>query len=390
MEYKNVVVYNDKDEKFIKAIVETNFGKIEVTDVDKFNKLMTEFANQEKVTLDTLLKNEKLITKIVEKEDKKETTSSVILTEEEIDKIINGSSSKDKKIKKEKSKKKTGIVKKLLCSVGVLVLLATGSYHLDKHNNTFNGKVIKFHKRVVEFFTPAKDVNDKDVVINQNGVVVTTNKDFTIVDSGEKNKSEYDKNMEAVVNRQDKTDEVISKLDEKVVNMTKEEILTAINDNARIANSSLFEVSQFINDKKLTGKAYYYNFEKNFSNGSYDYNTIKVLSDLRNSVLKSVFEEKDAQKAKSLIRDFYSLYAEVVTLDKKCSYNGLVLDFSEMSDIGKATVLELGVAMLEIYLPNYEYEVDGKKLNKEKILEDAVETLEEDLIPTLIDKGYRK
>ena len=110
---------------------------------------------------------------------------------------------------------------------------------------------------------------------------------------------------------------------------------------------------------------------------------------MRNDIIKSAFNKEDISTVKSKIRDFYSLYTEVVTLNGSCVNKNVVLNFNELSDMAQATILELGTAVLTINL-DYQYNSNNGKLNKGDILKDTVSTLEGELIPQLINKGNRK
>ena len=64
-------------------------------------------------------------------------------------------------------------------------------------------------------------------------------------------------------------------------------------------------------------------------------------------------------------------------------------DFSELSDMAKATILELGNAMFLIDR-DYTYNYENKKVKKEDVVEYTVDMLEDNIIPILVNRGYQK
>lgn len=305
------------------------------------------------------------------------------LSEEEIERILYG----DKKEKKSKGKGKK-IVKGLVIS-GLMATLITGGIHLDRHTNVFNGKKANTTKQeqTVNNSNVNNNVNNATNITNSNG----TSSPITYIDSKNSSESEYHQTMQGVANRSETSDKIIQSLEpDKYVDYTKEQIFDTLSDNARIANSSMFEISEFINGRTLTGKGYYYNFERNFSVGSADYNMLKVFSDLRNELITAAYKDKDISKTKQKLSDIYSLFAKVVHLDKTISYDGVMLDYSGLTSMGKATLLEIGSAFFAINYNDFQLHIDNKTLSKETIFNDAVEELEGNLIPSLINKGYTR
>lgn len=398
MKYKMLTIQRDADNKFIHANVLTDIGNIEINDEKKLDIVLGYFAKQEGLEVEELLKKEHLVKKIVEKEEVKEEEKKEKKAKKTDDVVIFDPHKARKKETKEKTKRHGSVVKGLIITTTAVAVLGASAYVLDKECNTFNKKVYGlFHpdKKITEEYDGLLIDGDDNYEISNRDYYVDNN--YTVVDSNNpNNESEYDATMENVIDRQETTQEVIRGLDEKVLEMSQDEIFQALNDMTRTANSSLFEVSQFINERGLTGKAYLYNFENNFTKDTLDYKVVKVFSDLRNDVLKSAYDGSDLSDSEKIantkdkIMDFYALYAKVVSLDMTIDVDGVSLDFSELTDIGKATILELGTAMLEIDLKNYRYDIDGMIMDKESILDDSVYMLEENLIPTLVDKGYRR
>lgn len=388
MEYKKVIIYRDENGDFTKAVVETNFGVLEILDKDKVKVLLQEFAHQKGLDLDVLLTNEELVNEVVvriheEPKDDKEhfeedRPRARYASEEEADEVVFDVDHK----KKKKKKGNSGFIKKLVTYASVIAVLATGSVVLVR--SKVGGKVVKFFQNIGTNIEDTFNGNKNDNNIQN----------ITVVNPGDTSESEYDKVMQGVIKRQDETNEVTSQLtNNKVVELTHEQILSALNDNTRIANSSIFEVSQYINGHELTGNAYYNNFESIFGNNNMDYYAVKKFSDMRNEVLRLVYEAKDVERAKAAIRDFYSLYTEFVTLEKKCIVKvdgkDVTVNFSELSDMAQATVLDLGIAMFTINL-DYNYYYDNRVCTKIDILDDSINMLEGQLVPRLINKGYSK
>ncbi len=361
MKFKNVTIYYNEENEFEKAKFETEDLSFDVDDKDKFNDIIKKFAGQEKLTIFELLENDKLVKKVTKVvETKKEDE----LSDEELDEIVFGV----------EKKKKKGFVKKLVIYGSIITVLGVGIHHSIKHD--------LFGKRTKELNSNKKV---ESTVTNNNKVV--NNSNFTIVDSGEDSKGEYGEVMEEVILRDGSNSQVIYSLSEdKRVDLTEKEILEVLNDTKRIANSSMFEISQFINGKDLTGEAYYYNFENNFPVGSYDYKVVKLFSDMRNEILKMAYKSNNAKKCKSKVSDFYDLFMEVVIQGSKSSYGDLKLDFDDLSDMAQVTILEMGSAMLTVDI-NYKHENSKGSYTKKELLEEALEMLEEDLIPDLVDKG---
>lgn len=386
MEYKNMELYLKSDGTFDNAVIYTNIGTLRVTEKDEFDRVLKDFSKQESIPTDALLTSDKYVKVVRERPKAKlgEVDDEDIIYDEDLAMPDNKKKTKKEKEPKKEKKTKKSWIKRLIATVTAVVVLGTGAYHLDKHKKVFNGKVVSFVSTV------SADVNNAYNNLTSNN----DNATITVLDSGN-GTSEYDDVMSNVSKRQENNRGVEQQVaNNKVVELTKEEILQFVNDNARIANSSMFEVSQYINGKSLTGKAYYYNFESNkvYPN-SVDYILVKKFSDLRNSVLDQAFKNKNVEATKEAIREFYSLYTEVVTLSKtvKITNNGRTYNvkFDDLSDMAKTTILELGTALFEINL-DYNYYENNKMIKKDAILEDSVKMLEEELIPVLINKGYSK
>lgn len=403
MKYERVNLFLDTDRKFSHATVETNFGSVSILEELKFNSLLEDYAKQEGITVDELMKDSKYVqifqVKKKDKEDeealpideeaKEETIEEEIDEEEEneeddLDEIVYNVDRK-KTRKKRKTKK---IITRLVAFATASVVLVTGAIHLKKHTNIFNGKPISFIDTETDKEIDGEILEQfdyKDGNSQQKGNIY-------IVDSGKTNKGEYDQVMQEVVERQEQNEVITESLiDNKSVQATEEQILYTLEDNSRIANSSMFEVSEFINGKSLRGKAYYYAFENMFS--GMDYNAVKVFSDLRNITLRSAFEEKDAEATKNWVRQFYSLYTDFVYGKKSCvvSIKGkdTTIKFDKLSDMAKATVLNIGVSMLTINL-DYNYANGDNVVSKYDILDDSIAILDGEVVPVLLNKGRSK
>ena len=416
MKYERVNLFLDSDGNFSHATVDTNFGSVSILDELKFNSLLEDYAKQEGITVDDLMKNSKYVQifqvkkrrrrnnneslpvedeEVLEETDKDEEQKD---NEEEVDEekeetedseeeiVYNANSKKTKKKNKKGTKK---IITRLVAFATAGVVLVTGAIHLKKHTNLFNGKHIIFNGEDTNLDNPLiyqEEVLEQFDYTNGNGQV---NGNIYIVDSGKDNEGEYGKVMEGVAGRQEGNEVLTEQLAEKEpVQATSDQILYTLEDNSRIASSSMFEVSEFINGNGLKGKAYYYSFENMFT--GMDYNAVKVFSDMRNIVLRSAFEEKDIESAKTWIRQFYSMYTDFVYGGKSClvSVNGkeTTIEFDKLSDMAKATILDLGVAMLTVNL-DYNYANGDEMVSKFDILDNTIAILDGEIVPSLLNKG---
>lgn len=134
-------------------------------------------------------------------------------------------------------------------------------------------------------------------------------------------------------------------------------------------NSGMLEVSQYINvnGSRISGEPPYCYFEENFSPGSYDYKVIKYFSDMRNDILWGTYNNMGTDYVKNRVSDFYSSFTEIVCLERRVicalkippngNYDALsddekvVVDYNELTNRGKKTVLELGQAIFSIDRP---------------------------------------
>ena len=76
----------------------------------------------------------------------------------------------------------------------------------------------------------------------------------------------------------------------------------------------------------------------------------------------------------------------VVNIDGK----DIIITYSELSDMAKATILELGVGMLNMKLDYNYYNNSGDVYTKTEIYAESVSVLEGELVPSLINKGKSK
>lgn len=382
MNCKSITIYKDVDNNFEKAIIETDIGKMTIEKEEDLNKALKSIAEQDKITVEELYKSD--FVKVIKKEERKSEDKRGTLddlTDEEYE-IFFGT----KNNKKAKGKK---TIKRLLAGATVIALLGTGTYFIVENRNVIGGKL-------KALFNHDKKI-ETTVNKNNTGKITYVSSSSTSSKNDEKknnNNSEYDKTMEGVIKRQEENDKVMSQImTQTTVELSNEEILQALNDNSRIANSSIFEISQYINDRGLSGTAYYYNFETLFTNGSADYNAVKMFSDMRNDIVKETFKNKDAADTKSKIKEFYTLYTEFVMVgdSRQFDLNGksYSLKFDDLSDLAQTTILEIGSAMFTIDL-DYKYSEGKYSFDKEEILNTSVEMLECELIPRLVNKGYRK
>lgn len=390
MKYKNITIYYDKDESFEKAIIETKYGNLEIKSEEEFKSLINEYAKQNGLTVKELLAKKDLIKTVKDADTKKKSAYSTRdLTDEELGEIVFEIDEKEKKHKKKKS-----WIKRLIAGTAIIAILGTGTYYLDKNKKLFGGKIYAIFNPNKKVETLVDNKSNNNVQTNSNNNKTSNNGKITSVSSGNDNNSEYDQNMKGVINREENNNQVISQLSNgTVVELSNEQLLETLNDHSRIANSSIFEVSQYINDRGLSGTAYYYNFENLFNKDSLDYNTVKMFSDIRNSIISDVFKEKNKNWAKDGIESFYNLFIDLVfgngSLKVIIDGQESVINFNDLSDMAKTTVLELGTAMLTIDY-DYSYNDGNLSFEKEEILNNSVSMLEGELVPKLINKGYRK
>lgn len=384
MKYKNITIYYDKDDNFEKAVIETKYNEFEIDNEEKFDALLAEYAEQNGVTVEELIEDEDFIKVVQDKPKKKiETEKTFELTDEELDAIFGDSSNDD-----EKKPKKKSWVKRLIAYAAVVAVLGTGSYHLYKHRDKVKAKLEGlFHSdKKAEFV-----INDS----SNNYTYSSSNNTNTSGITTSDNDNKYDEVMVNVMQREEKNNKVIQQLaaNGMVVELSNDEIFETLNDHTRIANSSIFEVSQYINDRGLTGKPYYYDFSKLFVPGSADYYAVMMFSNERNDIINEVFQNNNKEEAKELIKSFYNSYTYFVMSKGTQVFiydnQRYELKFDDLSDMAKATILEIGSAMFTIDL-DYSYNDGNYRFDKEEILNDSVAMLEGELIPRLINKGYRK
>ena len=380
MTYNNCEVYYNKDNEFEKAIFSTSVGRLEIIDESIFNTKINEFARQERLSVDDLLNKDNLIKKFKSNKNKTKKNKIEKMTSDQYYNYVL------------RRKKNSGLVKGLAITTSIAVL-AGGIWVISKlapgRKTTDDFKIPTKNQYTIE-----QNTGTSNDLIDDNEVALTPSyTGINSVNSGSSNGSEYDKVMSGVINREQENNQIISQLvTGNTVELSNEEILQAINDNSRSANSSIFEVSQYINDRGLHGTAYYCSFEKLFTPGTVDYNAVKMFSDMRNDIVKTVFQSKNKTAAISKIDAFYNLYTEFVMVGP-CKFTlgnqSYVINYNDLSDMAKATILEIGSAMFTIDL-DYTYN-DGKyKFKKDEIYNDSVSMLEGELLPRLINKSYHK
>jgi len=349
MKYNRIDVYYDKDSKFKYALVETNIGEIKITDEGKFKSLYEEIKEtDEKVEFE------------VHKEGKEEVKEE---RKSEIDEIIY---EVDEEYRTKKKGKK--IVKGLVI-FGSVAVLATGVCHLVKYTNWFNSKTASF----------TKDDNIKDddyykiVVDNSNGKTTV-----------------FDGVMDKVVDNQSGTKEVTTRLSEdNYNNLSSKEIMNALDNNWRLANSSIIEISNYINNGKLNGSAYYSNFSTYLPN-SKDKAVVGYFSSLRNEIVRSAYEYKNVSLVKSNTKTLYSNFAEFITgnnyfLDSQNGKNVKVY-YDDLSDMAKSIVLQIGMSALTM---DVDYKYNAENMDKFDVLEKAETLYYNDVLPS-ITKGSSK
>lgn len=369
MKYNNVVINYNSDGEFIFSDFETNKGNIYVTNKKQHDENIKEFAAQEGITIEEFMKRNDLVQ--IKKEERHSDFDDDMEDEEDN--------------KREKSQKFKKWVKRLIATAAVIVL-ATCGYSLDKRKKVFGGRIYAlFHpKEKIEssFKGGMFDANDSDVV--------SINISTSVGNGGD---NEYNEYIANVNEKADVNSQIIWQVaTNDVVNFNNEEIMEALNANLHISNGSLLGVSQYINDREFDETAYYYNFENLFQPGTTDYNSVFVFSKMRNDIIEMAFSKKDPNEIKKIIKNYYKMFTDYSVLNKKCKYKAndqeIVLNYDELSDMAKLVILELGDSMMMVDC-DYSYNDGEVDFDKSDVIEQN-ESLRNDLLRKIVNKGYRK
>lgn len=359
MKYDTIIdVYLDEENKFKYAVVDAEIGQIRINDETKFNKFLDDIKKSgENVVINEI-------------KDKKETEDTPTSEIDEIFYEIEEEYSKKGKMRKSKK-----FITKLVAWSSAIVILAVGGIHLKKYTNIFDGKKIIFG--------------------NSNTNIETKDPDKIVVKDNTNGKTtEFDKVMSGVVSNQTTTSKVTNQLAEgDYGNLSSSEIMSALDNNWRLANSSIIEISNYLNGYDLNGNAYYGNFSKSFSDKE-DKAVVEYFSVLRNKIVSAAYEDKSASSVKTNAKALYSDFAKFVIGGNKLNVtiNGKTkgVAYSELSDMAKGIVLQIGMAALMMPV-DYTYYNQSQDWTYKKmdIIENASTMYYEDLMPA-INKGSSK
>lgn len=297
----------------------------------KAKDLFNEYASQYGLSVEDLMKNADRVSlpKISKKEESVEThTESTIPRERRTEKF--------KKVPKEKGKK----LKITLSIVSAAVIIGVGTCHLIK-NSKYNNKRIKDGQELIQIVLNS-DPNTSNTKFEDN-LNVATQDHQTI----------QDKLYDMTYNN---------------LNMSDEEFKQAMYEISMMSFANIQEISKYINGSKLTGDAYYCNFESIFKPNSVDYQIIKYFSTLKSNIVNSAYTENDKKEVKDRIKTFYERFISFAI--ENSGYNAsnsngkFIVKMDDLTPLAKHCIYSLmsGVTSIDYNYKNGTY-------NRENIID---------------------
>ncbi len=344
--YESVEVFTDKDGNFVSAIVKDSEGKKNRIEGTEVLSALVEFAKQEEIELDSLLKNKDKISWI---DMEKENSHEEIPMEEEHEEVTrHRRSERAKEDKKEKkSSKKRKIIKGLSLAAGGIVLFEGGKYAVNRiqscaiSNNNDDSKVTdenqeeKSDQDYVDETFGNNTVNVEEstyspVYTTKPGVGNPTNRTFAINLSNDSRFVETNRLVREMMSGQSLDDG---------------EYEYIFNSVAALDQANIAEVENLINGGSMSGDEYELHYENMFDYGTFDYQVVSLFCDMRNNIVHNAYSQNGSSTADE-VNHYMDFFINFVYNGLTLEYNGQYFGYYDLSPAARFIVVDMGHKML--------------------------------------------
>ena len=323
-------------------------------------KEICQFAKQEDYTSTyDFIKNSGKVVKKLSKETSEEKIEEVLeVADKKIEKEEAVKTLEPQKEETKKSKKRTGIKITAISLAAIIGVLGVGYTLIDmKKQNDHNRKQIA----------------------------------HVITQDLPKNENAFTERLDGIMQDKDKVKEGLIDI-YNGHSKTQEEYQKILSDQAALAESNMYNVSQYINGGSLTGDIYYPDFTSIYNPGSVDYKAVEYFSALRNNIITSAYDLKKVESTKAGVDKFNEEFIKFVLGNQNyvINFNGkdYTYTFDSLSPLAKNTVISMGMSVLTIER-DFEIEANGMKYNRQLAIRDIYE-LDKDIYQELTDSQSLK
>ena len=203
-----------------------------------------------------------------------------------------------------------------------------------------------------------------------------------VISTGKKDNNKYVERLDGVIkNGQEVGEGLVTIRDGKMVSY--DEFLEMLNSQKVLAYANMDNVSEYLNNKELTGDRYVPDFTVIYEQDTNEHAVVNHFNGLRNSIVHLAYDGKDKKEIKAAVKEFEEKFVKFVLGDgnNALEINGKYYTFNQLSPSAQYTIVQIGMGVLTIQ-QDFKIEVDGVTYNRMTAIEE-VANLEVDVFKEL-------